>query len=85
MSVELYLKAPNEKRRPPPGMAAVVHLDEPGRAGYPLHHNLPRLPAASGPLGEAVQAFLLTALGVWAADKLLPRRATPMPGPGTSS
>ncbi len=77
MSVELYLRAPSEKRRPPPGVAAVIHLDEPGQAGYPLHHNLNRLPAASGLLGKAVQAFLLAALGVWAADKLLPRRATP--------
>jgi 7-cyano-7-deazaguanine synthase in queuosine biosynthesis len=58
-------------------MAAVIHLDEPGQAGYPLHHNLTRLPAASGLLREAVQAFLLAALGVWAADKLLPRNAAP--------
>jgi hypothetical protein len=80
MAVELYLKAPNEKndkRRPPPGMAAVIHLDEPGRPGYPLHHNLARLPAAPGHPGQAVSAFLLAALGVWAADKLLPRRTTP--------
>ena len=77
MAVELYLRAPNEKRRPPPGMAAVIHLDEPGRAGYPLHHNLARLPAAPGLPGQAVAAFLLAALGVWAADKFLPRRAAP--------
>ena len=77
MAVELYLRAPNEKRRPPPGMAAVMHLDEPGRDGYPLHHNLARLPAAPGLPGQAVSAFLLAALGVWAADKFLPRRAAP--------
>jgi 7-cyano-7-deazaguanine synthase in queuosine biosynthesis len=77
MAVELYLKAPNEKRRPPPGMAAVIHLVEPGLPGYPLHHNLSRLPAAPGLPGQAVTAFLLAALGVWAADKLLPRRASP--------
>ena len=77
MAVELYLRAPNEKRRPPPGMAAVIHLDEPGRDGYPLHHNLARLPAAPGLPGQAVAAFLLAALGVWAADKFLPRSATP--------
>ena len=77
MAVELYLRAPNEKRRPPPGMAAVIHLDEPGRDGYPLHHNLARLPAAPGLPGQAVAAFLLAALGVWAADKFLPRRAAP--------
>jgi 7-cyano-7-deazaguanine synthase in queuosine biosynthesis len=79
MAVELYVKAPNEKnekRRPPPGMAAVIHLNEPGQPGYPLHHNLSRLPAVSGLPGQAVSAFLLAALGVWAADKLLPRRAT---------
>jgi len=58
-------------------MAAVLHLDEPGLAGYPLHHNLPRLPAASGSPGQEVQAFLLAALGVWAADKFCPRSAAP--------
>ena len=77
MADELYLRAPNEKRRPPPGMAAVIHLDEPGLPGYPLHHNLSRLPAAPGLPGQAVTAFLLAALGVWAADKFLPRRAAP--------
>ncbi|MDP1761036.1 MAG: hypothetical protein Q8L43_02320, partial [Deltaproteobacteria bacterium] len=77
MAVELYLKAPEEKRRPPPGMAAVIHLDEPGGDGYPLHHNLARLPAVPGLPGQAVAAFLLTALGVWAADKFSPRRAAP--------
>ncbi|MBM4299976.1 MAG: hypothetical protein FJ121_00365 [Deltaproteobacteria bacterium] len=86
MTVELYLKATNErnekhekheKRRPPPGMAAVIHLGEPGRPGYLLHHNLARLPAAAGLPGQAVSAFLLAALGVWTADKFLPRSATP--------
>lgn len=77
MAAELYLKAPKERRRPPPGMTAVMHLDEPGRDGYPLHHNLARLQAASGLPGQAVSAFLLTALGVWAADKFSPRRAAP--------
>jgi 7-cyano-7-deazaguanine synthase in queuosine biosynthesis len=77
MTVELYLKAPKEKRRPPPGMTAVIHLDEPGRDGYPLHHNLARLPVAKRLPGQAVAAFLLAALGVWAADKFLPRHAAP--------
>src|SRR3989339_792892 len=77
MAVELYLKAPKEKRRAPPGMAAVIHLDEPGQDGYPLHHNLARLPAAPGLPSQAVSAFLLAALGVWAADKFSPRRAAP--------
>ena len=39
MGDELYLRSPNEKRRPPPGMAAVIHLDEQGRDGYPLHQS----------------------------------------------
>jgi 7-cyano-7-deazaguanine synthase in queuosine biosynthesis len=77
MASELYLRAPHEKRRPPPGRAAVIHLDEPGLSGYPLHHNLPRLPAVPGPPAQAVAAFLSTALGVWAADKFVPRRAAP--------
>ena len=77
MTVELYLRAPDEKRRPPPGVAAVIHLDEPGVPGYPLHHNLARLPATPGLPGQAVTAFLSLALGVWAADKFLARRAAP--------
>jgi len=77
MAAHLYLKAPKEKRRPPPGMAAVIHLDEPGLTGYPLHHNLSRLFNSPLPPGQAVQAFLIMALGVWAADKLQPRRITP--------
>jgi 7-cyano-7-deazaguanine synthase in queuosine biosynthesis len=77
MAVELYLRAPGERRRPPPGLAAVLHLEEPGREGYPLHHNLSRLPASPVLPGQEVQAFLLAALGVWAADKLQPRQATP--------
>ncbi len=77
MAVELYLKAPNEKRRPPPGMTAVLHLDEPGRPGYPIHHSLGQMPGPAGQTGQAVQAFLVAALGVWAADKLQPRQAAP--------
>ena len=77
MAVEIYLKAPHEKRRPPPGVAAVIHLDEPGVPGYPLHHNLSRLQATPGLPGQAVTAFLSAALGVWAADKFLPRRTAP--------
>ena len=77
MNFELYLRAPKEKRRPPPGMNAVIHLDEPGQPGYPLHHNLARLPGSPVLPGQEIQAFLLAALGVWAADKLLPRSATP--------
>ena len=54
-----------------------MHLDETGVPGYPLHHNLSRLPATPGLPGQAVMAFLSLALGVWAADKFLPRRAAP--------
>ena len=77
MAVKFYLKAPKERRRPPSGMAAVMHLDEPGQSGYPLHHNLTRLPGTPGLPGQAVSAFLLAALGIWAADKFSPRRAAP--------
>jgi 7-cyano-7-deazaguanine synthase in queuosine biosynthesis len=77
MAGHLYLKAPKEKRRTPPGMAAVIHLDELGLYGYPLHHNLCRLFSTPAPPGPSVQAFLLVALGVWAADKLQPRQKTP--------
>jgi hypothetical protein len=75
MAVEIYLKAPGERRRPPPGVSAVLHLDEPGEPGYPIHHNLGLLPASAGRPRQEVQAFLLAALGVWAADKFQPRRA----------
>jgi 7-cyano-7-deazaguanine synthase in queuosine biosynthesis len=77
MAVELYLKAPGERRRPPPGVTAVLHLDEPGGPGYPLHHNLGRMPGSAGGSNQEVQAFLLAALGVWAADKFQPRQAAP--------
>ena len=73
----LYLRAPGEKRRPPPGLKAVIHLNEPGVSGYPLHHNLDRFFVAPFPPPSAVTAFLLAALGVWAADKLLPRGSRP--------
>jgi len=72
----LYLRAPGEKRRAPPGLT-VIHLDETGAAGYPLHHNLSALYIQPSPPSPAVAAFLLAALGVWAADKLLPRKVQP--------
>jgi hypothetical protein len=77
MAFTLFLKAPGEKGRPPRAVDAVVHLAEPGTSGYPIHHNLdqcltgPQVPPASA------SAFLLTALGVWAADKLVLRCETP--------
>lgn len=77
MTFNLYLQLPKEKRRPPPGMDALVHLDEPGRDGYPLHHRLEQLLVSPRPPGEAVTAFLSAVLGVWAADKVAPRAAAP--------
>jgi 7-cyano-7-deazaguanine synthase in queuosine biosynthesis len=71
----LYLRAPGEKRRAPPGIET-IHLDEPGVSGYPLHHNLDFFVFPSPP-PPAVAAFLLAALGVWAGDKLLPRKSQP--------
>jgi hypothetical protein len=56
-------------------MDAVVRLDEAGAGGYSLHHNLARLFASPRPPSLEAQAFLLASLGVWAADKLRPRRA----------
>jgi len=77
MAEHLYLRAPGEKRRAPPGTAAVIHLDEPGIAGFPLHHNLDACFIHPSPPPPAVAAFLLAALGVWAGDKLLPRSSRP--------
>jgi 7-cyano-7-deazaguanine synthase in queuosine biosynthesis len=73
----VYLKAPDEKRRPPKGADAVVRLDRPGSAGFCLHHNLQNFWPRPEGKGEQVQAFLLLALGVWAADKLAPRSPRP--------
>ncbi|HZE21286.1 MAG TPA: hypothetical protein VE082_04455, partial [Desulfobaccales bacterium] len=77
MAVEFFLKAPGEKRRLPSGITAVLHLNEPGGPGYPIHHNLGRLPPLAGRPHPEVQAFLLAALAVWAADKFQPRQTAP--------
>ncbi len=73
----LSLKLPGERRRPARKADAVVHLEERPGPGLRLHHNLGRLwplpPDKKGP----VLGFLLIALGVWAADKLAPRRPRP--------
>ncbi|MHB8069715.1 MAG: Qat anti-phage system QueC-like protein QatC [Desulfobaccales bacterium] len=58
-------------------MTAVIHLDEPGGRGYPVHHNLEALFVQPSPTPPAVAAFLLAALGVWAGDKLWPRSSRP--------
>ncbi len=91
-SNRLYLRAPGERRRPPPAGAALLHLDEPGLGGFPIHHNLDQL--FSYRPAEELAAFLLGTLGVWAADKFLPRRDAPdawtrqivlhLPGPAVS-
>jgi hypothetical protein len=77
MPHQVYLRSPGERRRPPQGRAAVIHLAEPRVSGYPLHHNLPELWPLPGHTQPPVSAFLLSALGVWAADKLLPRSSAP--------
>jgi len=73
----LYLRAPGEKRRAPPGPQAVIHLDEAEVQGYPVHHNLEALFSHPTPPSPGVAAFLMAALGVWAGDKLLPRSFRP--------
>ena len=70
----ICLRAPGERRRPATA-DLIVHLNEPGIPGLPLHHDLHRLFPVPGEVGEVIQAALLTALAVWAADKILPRRA----------
>ncbi|OGP75629.1 MAG: hypothetical protein A2Y80_06995 [Deltaproteobacteria bacterium RBG_13_58_19] len=74
MAYNLYLRAPGERRRVPRGLDGVIHLDEAGVPGYPLHHNLGQILVSSRPPAEAPEAFLLAALGVWAADKFIPRK-----------
>jgi 7-cyano-7-deazaguanine synthase in queuosine biosynthesis len=69
----LYLKAPHERRRPAPRADAVVHTGEPSASGLAIHHNFRQLWPLADDQKEPVQGFLLLALGVWAADKLVPR------------
>lgn len=76
MAFTLYLRAPGETRRPPRQADAVLHLDEADRSGYPLHHRLDHLFVSPEPPSAAVASFLFTAMGAWAADKLVPRRGT---------
>ena len=77
MAAQIYFKAPGEKAGPRRGMAAVMHLDEPGAAGYPVHHNLGRLFASPRQPPPEAASFLMAALAAWAADKLLPRPLAP--------
>jgi hypothetical protein len=77
MAFKLYFRVAGEKRRTPAGMDAVLHLQEPGVAGYPVHHNLGWLFTSPRQPGPEVSSFLLAALGAWAGDKLLPRNRAP--------
>ncbi|MEJ5328765.1 MAG: Qat anti-phage system QueC-like protein QatC [Desulfobaccales bacterium] len=74
----IYFRAPGERGRPPGKADLILDLEEQGcEAGLPLHHNLWSLPRPAGTAGEAVGSALLTAVAVWAADKILPRSVTP--------
>ena len=50
---------------------------EPTSLKMTVHHNLGLLGTASVPLPDEVLTFLLTSLGVWAADKVTPRQQAP--------
>jgi 7-cyano-7-deazaguanine synthase in queuosine biosynthesis len=73
----LYLRAPQERRRPSLRADAVVHLGDSSDFGLSLHHNFQQFWPLPEGKQERGQAFLLFALGVWAADKLVPRRLRP--------
>ncbi len=76
MAFSIHLRAPGEKLRPPGRTDAVIHLDEPGLSGYPIHHNLEQFFMSPPGPGQEVLSFFMAALGVWGADKLLPRHKT---------
>ena len=69
----LYVKASHEKRRPPRKADAVLRLGDASAQGLCLHHNFHQLFPLPRGQQEPVQDFLLLALGVWAADKLVAR------------
>lgn len=73
----LYVRAPDERHPPPPGVDAILHLNEAGIPGLPIHHGLHRLFPLNGDDGQETQAALLTAVSVWAADKFLQRTVAP--------
>lgn len=77
MAFTLCLRTPGEKRRLPRQADAVVHLDEPGLSGNPIHHNLEHCFVSPQRPSAATTSFLLAAMAVWAADKLVPRRGSP--------
>ena len=47
---------------------------EPTSLNLKIHHNLGLLGSAPGPLPDKVLGFLLTGIGLWAADKIVPRQ-----------
>jgi len=73
----LFLKTSRARRHPSPRADAVVHLGAPSASGLGLHHNLHQFWLLPEPEQESVQALLLWALGVWAADKLVLRTLQP--------
>ena len=48
-------------------------LKEPGQ----IHHNLALLRQGGRPVTESILIFLLTAIGIWAADKAIRRQTAP--------
>lgn len=77
MAAKIFLRA--QAREPWPtavDYTAVLSL-WPSPGGLTVHHNLEQLYAISRPAGPEYQTLLLLAIGVWAADKLLPRAAAP--------
>jgi hypothetical protein len=73
----LFLKSPQEKLRPPRQADAVVHLEESSAPVLILHHNFQQFWPLPSEKQEQVQAFLVFALGSWAADKLALRGLRP--------
>jgi len=73
---KLFLQGPGERRRPPPGMDALLCLASPDPGEISFHHNFSEM-VGGGEFSAAVHAFVLMALGIWAGDKLQPRAAAP--------
>ncbi|MBM4289961.1 MAG: hypothetical protein FJ135_17775 [Deltaproteobacteria bacterium] len=49
----------------------------PSSLGMMVHHNLGLLGQGAGSLPEEVRTFLVVGIGVWAADKAVPRQSAP--------
>lgn len=76
-SFRLFFLVPGEKRRPPREADVLLHLGEAKGDGLPVYHNLRDLWKPKPALAEPVSSFLIWALGVWAADKLVRRAPRP--------